>query len=682
MRRRFFMLSVLLVLLSFVLVITGFSAVKHAITFDDFIKIKRVSDLQISPKGDKIAFVVTEMDLEKNAGNSDIWITSSEGGDPQPLTSSPKSDSSPRWSPDGAKIAFISSRSGSSQIWVIDPRGGEATQLTDISTGISSLTWSPAGTHIAFASTVFPECEDDDCNKTKLDGMEKNQVKAKLFHELMYRHWNEWRNGMRSHVFVIPAEGGEPVNVTPGDFDTPPIDLGSTQDFAFSPDGRELCFVRNIDPQLKKGLGTNNDLFTNSPAGGNITKITTNEANDNFPLYSSDGKYLAYRAMRRPGLEADKYDLVLFDRETGEKIKLTESLDRSVNEVIWSPDSQSLFFTFEEHSRFVLAQVVLKDKKIERILEGYFLSSVQLSPDGRTFYFLNQSLSQPSEIYSFDLKSKKLNQVTDINASLLSDLEMNPAEEFWFDGAAGDKVHGLLLKPPFFDSSKKYPLVMLIHGGPQGAWSDNFHYRWNAQMFASPGYVVAMVNFHGSTGYGRAFTDSISGDWGGKPFDDIMLGLDYLYSNYDFIDFKRTGAAGASYGGYLIDWIEGHTDRFECLVSHSGVYDLRSMYGATEELWFPEWEFKGAPWTNEEMYEKWSPSFFAQNFITPCLVIHGQLDFRVPVTQGFQLFTALQRMDVPSQMIYFPDEGHFILKPQNAKLWWESVLAWLSKYLK
>ncbi len=666
----------------FIVIALKASPEKRALTFDDFIRIKRISDPQISPLGDLIAFVVTEMDLDNNTSNSDIWIVPTVKGDPRRLTSSPKSDSSPRWSPDGAQIAFISSRSGTSQIWIIDPYGGEATLLTDISTGVSSLTWSPIGKHIAFTSTVFPDCEDDDCNKARLEKMEENPVKAKVFQELMYRHWNEWRDSMRSHVFVIPAQGGQPVDVTPGDYDTPPISLGGHQDYTFSPDGAEICFVRNEDPLLKKGLGTNNDLFINFLTGENITKITTNKANDNSPLYSSDGRYLAYRAMSRPGFEADKYDLIVSSRETNEKIKLTESLDRSVDEILWSPDCQSLFFTFEEHSRYVLAHVSLEEEKIERILEGYFLSSVQLSPDGRTAYFLIQSIDRPSEIYSFDLKSKKLNQLTNINAPLFSDIEMNALEEFWYDGAAGDKVHGLLLKPPYFDPSKKYPLVMLIHGGPQGAWNDNFHYRWNAQMFASPGYVVAMVNFHGSTGYGQPFTDSISGDWGGKPFDDIMLGLDYLYSSYDFIDFKKTGAAGASYGGYMIDWIEGHTDRFECLISHSGVYDLRSMYGATEELWFPEWEFEGTPWTNEEMYEKWSPSYFVQNFKTPCLVIHGQLDFRVPVTQGFQFFTSLQRMNVPSKMIYFPDEGHFVLQPQNAKLWWEGVLDWLARYLK
>jgi dipeptidyl aminopeptidase/acylaminoacyl peptidase len=655
---------------------------KHPLSFEDFIQIKRISDPQVSPKGDLIAFVLTEMDLEKNVSNSDIWIVPTTGGEPRALTSSPQADFHPRWSPDGEKIAFISTRSGSPQIWMIDTRGGEAFELSTLSTGTSGVIWSPSGKHLAFSSSVFPECPDDDCNKAKMEKKEKSDVKAKVFDELLYRHWNAWRDGMRSHVFVIPAEDGEARDVTPGDYDTPPISLGGHQDYVFSPDGEEICFVRNDDPELKMSLGTNNELFTCPVTGGDPVKITSNKANDNSPHYSPDGKYIADRAMARAGFEADKYSIILYERKTKKKVNLTDSLDRSVNEILWSPDSQSIFFTFEEKGRNVLARVSLNEATIERLLEGHTFGSVQLSPDGRTMYFLKQAMHQPAEIYSYDLKEKKLNPLTEINSELLSGIEMNATEEFWLDGAEGDKVHGFLLKPPFFDPSTKYPLVMLIHGGPQGAWGDDFHFRWNAQMFASPGYVVAMLNFHGSTGYGQDFTDSISGDWGGKPFEDIMLALDHLFSNYGFIDFRKIGAAGASYGGYMIDWIEGHTDRFDCLISHAGVYDLRSMHGATEELWFPEWEFRGPPWQNPKMYEKWSPSFFAQNFRTPCLVIHGQLDFRVPVTQGFQFFTALQRMGVPSQMIYFPDECHFVLKPQNAQFWWKSVFNWLAKYLK
>jgi dipeptidyl aminopeptidase/acylaminoacyl peptidase len=668
-------------ILLFFIILNAFPE-NHPISFDDFIQIKRISDPQVSPNGDLIAFVVTEMDLEKNLSNSDIWIVPTEGGESWRLTSSHKADVHPRWSPDGEKIAFISTRSGTPQIWMINPSGGEANRISNISTGASGVIWSPTGNHMAFTSSVFPDCPDDECNKAKMEKMEKGAVKAKIFDELLYRHWNAWRDGMRSHVFVMPAEGGEAKDVTPGDNDTPPISLGGHHDYAFSPDGEEICFVRNVDPEFKISLGTNNDLFTSPLAGGDISIITTNPANDNSPHYSPDGKYIAYRAMARAGFEADKYSLILWDRLEKEMINLTDSLDRSLDEILWSQDSQSIFFTFEEKGRNVLARVSLNEATIERILEGHTFGSVQLSPDGRTVYFLKQAMHQPAEIYSYDLKEKKLNPLTHINSELLSGIEMNATEEFWLDGTGEDKVHGFLLKPPSFDPSKKYPLVMLIHGGPQGAWMDNFHYRWNAQMFASPGYVVAMINFHGSTGYGQDFTDTISGDWGGKPFEDIMLGLDHLISNHGFIDFRKIGAAGASYGGYMIDWIEGHTDRFECLISHAGVYDLRSMHGATEELWFPEWEFKGPPWTSRELYEKWSPSTYAQNFRTPCMVIHGQMDFRVPVTQGFQFFTALQRMKVPSKMIYFPDEGHFVLRPQNAQLWWESVLAWLKKYLE
>jgi dipeptidyl aminopeptidase/acylaminoacyl peptidase len=679
--KKFFVIVILCVFIQFCS--TPLSASdSRPLTFDDFIRIKRLSDPQVSPQGDKIAFVITSMDIETNTSNSDIWIQSLEGGEPWQLTSSPKSDFNPCWSPDGKKIAFISTRKGTPQIWMIDSEGGEAYPFTHISTGASGAIWSPTGNHLAFVSSVYPDCADDDCNRKRKEEKEKSQVKAKMFNELLFRHWNAWRDGTRSHVFITPSDEGVARDLSPGDFDVPPISLGSSNDYAFSPDGREVCFVRNTDPELKLGLGTNNDLFITSIEEGEIQKITENRANDNSPHYSPDGRYIAYRAMKRPGFEADRYCLMLFDRKTGNISNLTEKLDASIAEIIWSEDSSNIYITFGEHGRTVLARVSLQGRDVERILDGHTIGSLERSPDGDKFFFLKQSLHTPAELFSLDLASKTLKPVTNINGSLLADLEMNPAEEFWFDGAEGDKVHGLLLKPPYFDPEKKYPLVMLIHGGPQGAWHDNFHYRWNAQMFASPGYAVAMINFHGSTGYGQAFTDSISGDWGGKPYEDIMIGLDHILSHYDFLDKDRVGAAGASYGGYMINWIEGHTDRFDCLISHAGLFDLRSMYGGTEELWFPEWEFKGTPWTNPEQYKKWSPSFYVENFQTPCLVIHGQYDFRLPVTQGFQFFTSLQRMHIPSKLLYFPDEGHFVTKPQNAQLWWKAVHEWLKKYLQ
>jgi dipeptidyl aminopeptidase/acylaminoacyl peptidase len=679
-------LSLCLLFLSILVFAPPAAAAQNAsakpIAFDDFIRIKRVTDLQLSPDGTTIAFVVAVMDKAANRGASDIWLVPSRGGEPRRLTSSPAADMNPRWSPDGRTIAFISSRSGSPQVWKIDPTGGEAVQLTRISTGASGVVWSPKGTHLAFLSSVFPDCPDDESNRKKAEEIEASKVKGRLFDHLLIRHWNAWSDGTRSHLFVVPVAEGTAVDVTPGDFDVPPIALGGDQDYAFSPDGTEIAFVRNTDPEFVSGLGTNNDIFLTGTGGGGAKKLTANKANDHSPRYSPDGRFLAYLAMARPGFEADKLSLMLLDRKSGTAVNLTENLDYSVGEFLWAPGGAALYFDAEEKARTAVFRLTLATRKIEKVLDGHFLSSLALSPDGKTLYFLKQAINRPNDVWSFDLKTKTLAQVTKVNADLLAGLDMNPAEDFWFDGAAGDKVHGLLLKPPAFDAVKKYPLLMLIHGGPQGNFGDDFHYRWNAEMFAAAGYVTAMVNFHGSTGYGQAFTDSISGDWGGTPYQDIIKAVGYLHGAYPFIDKDKLGAAGASYGGYMIDWIEGQTAIFDCLVSHDGVFDLRSMYGATEELWFPEWEYHGTPWTSPDQYTKWSPSMYVKNFKTPCLVIHSANDFRVPLEQGLQLFTSLQRMGVPSKLLYFPDEDHFISKPQNAELWWKTIHDWLATYLK
>jgi dipeptidyl aminopeptidase/acylaminoacyl peptidase len=666
-------------------VLSGISAPSQeprAISFDDFITIQRVTDPQVSPDGTRVAFVVTVMDKAANRGTSDIWIVPLRGGEPKRLTASPASDSQPRWSPDGRTIAFLSTRSGLPQIWTIDPDGGEAVQLTRMSTGASGPVWCPKGLAIAFVSSVFPDCPDDVSNRKKLEEVEAAKVKARLFDHLPARHWNSWWDGTRSHVFIIPRDGGLAVDVTPGDFDSPPIALGGSQDYVFSPDGGEIAFVRNTDPELRLGLGTNNDVFLQKASSGEIVSLTTNRANDHSPRFSPGGKYLAYLAMARPGFEADKLDVMLYDRITGATSNLTKNLDYSPGDIVWSPDAKSLYFDAPDKGRTAVFRLTLGTGMIEKVLEGHTISSLSVSPDGRTLVFLKQSINRPNDLWSLDLTTKKLVQLTDVNGPLLANLVMNPAEEFWYEGAGADKVHGFLLKPPFFDASKTYPLLLLIHGGPQGSFNDDFHYRWNAQMFAAGGYVAAMVNFHGSTGYGQAFTDSISGDWGGKPYQDILKAVDYLHGAYRFIDRNRLGAAGASYGGYLIDWIEGQTDIFDCLVSHSGVFDLRSMYGATEELWFPEWECRGTPWTSPEQYARWSPSHYVENFKTPCLVIHSANDFRVPLEQGLQFFTSLQRRGVPSKFLYFPDEDHFVQKPLNAELWWKTIHDWLAAYLK
>ncbi len=659
------------------------AAAPKALTFDDFIKIKRVTDARLSPDGSLLAYVVTVIDKNANRGNSDIWLVPAQGGAARQLTASPSADFSPRWSPDGKTIAFISARSGESQVWLIELDGGEARQITRLAGGASGVVWSPTGTSLACASSVFPDAADDAANRQRFEEAEKSRVKARLFKSLLIRHWNVWSDGTRSHVFVVPIAGGAPVDVTPGDFDTPPSALGGAQDFVFSPDGREIAFVRNVDPRFRLGLGTDNDVFTTPSAGGEIRKVSPGRGNDNSPLYSPDGRFLAFKSMARAGFEADKLDIVIADRKTGAQALPTKGLDASVGEACWTADSKSIIFECEDRGRNAVYRLTVADGKIDKILDGHSLSSLSVSPDAQKLYFLKQALERPNDVWSYDLKARKLLRLTDANRELLAGLAMNPAEEFSFEGAGKDKIHGFLLKPPFFEPGRKYPLVMLIHGGPQGSFGDTFHYRWNAQMFAAPGYVVAMINFHGSTGYGQAFTDSITGDWGGKPYNDIVRGLGYLHGSYPFIDMTKNAAAGASYGGYMIDWLEGRPEKmFDCLISHSGVYDLKSMYGATEELWFPEWEYHGTPWTSPEQYEKWSPSSYVKNFKTPCLVIHSANDFRVPLEQGLQFYTALQRQGVPSEFLYFPDEFHFINKPQNAELWWNTILDWLAKYLK
>jgi dipeptidyl aminopeptidase/acylaminoacyl peptidase len=653
---------------------------KRAITFDDLIGMGRISDPQYSPDGKWIAFVVTYHNKVENTTNSNIYLIAANGGDVRQLTSAKRSNYNPRWSPDGKQIAFVSTRDGESQIWTISLEGGEARRISSISTGVSGMQISPDGKWFAFASEVYPDCPDDDCNKAREEAAEKSKVKAKIFDRLPYRVWNSWKDGKRSHLFVMPSAGGRAIDLTPGDYDTPPIDLGGAWDYAFSPDSKEMVFTRNMDPMI--AISTNNDLFIVPVTGGPAKKITENPGNDSQPLYSPDGKFIAYRRMERAGFEADRNQLVLYERATGRHINLTEQVDYSVHDVVWSPDSKMLYFNADDKGNESIFRVSVQTKKVEALLTTGYNTQLRMSPDGKSLLFLRESINTPAELYRMDPDGKNLRQLTRINADRVAQLDMNPKEDFWFDGAGGTKVHGWIVKPPAFDAAKKYPLVYLIHGGPQGQWGDQFHYRWNAQMFASRGYVVAMVNPRGSTGYGQKFTDEISRDWGGKVYEDLMKGVDYILKTYSFVDGNRMAAAGASYGGYMINWIAGHTDRFRCLINHDGVFNPWSMYGTTEELWFVEWEFGGTPYQNPELYNTWSPLLNAHKFKTPMLVVHGQQDFRVDVSEGFQVFTALQRQGIKSKMLYFPDEGHWVTKPANAELWYKTLLDWLDEHLK
>ncbi|MBI5463803.1 MAG: S9 family peptidase, partial [Ignavibacteriales bacterium] len=580
----------------------------------------------------------------------------------------------------GKSIAFISTRDGESQIWMISTAGGEAKKISSIATEASGLVVSPDGKWFAFSSDVYPDCPDEDCNVKRMEAVEKNKVKAKIFTHLPFRVWNYWKDGKRSHLFVMPSAGGKAVDLTPGDYDTPPIDLTGNWSYAFSPDSKEIAFERNTDPMI--AASTNNDIWIVPVAGGEAKKITTNPANDSQPLYSPDGKYIAYRAMKRAGFESDQNDLMLYERATGAVSNLTADADFSVNDVVWSPDSRSIYFNAEDKGSVSIFKLSVREKKTTTVLGKAWNTALRLSPDGATLVFAQEMANRPTEIVRMDASGKNLKPISAINSERVSALEMNLLEEFWFDGANGTKVEGFLLKPAKFDPAKKYPLIFLVHGGPQGQWGDDFHYRWNSQMFTSRGHVVVMVNPRGSTGYGQQFTDEISKDWGGKVYEDLMKGLDYVLKTYPFIDGNRMAAAGASYGGYMMNWIAGHTDRFKAIVSHDGMFNPWSAYGTTEELWFNEWEFGGTPYKNPDLFNTWSPMLSAEKIKTPTLVIHGQLDYRLDVSEGFQFFTALQRQGVKSKMLYFPDEGHHVLKPQNSELWYKTVLDWIEEYTR
>ncbi|MFY9659467.1 MAG: S9 family peptidase [Terriglobales bacterium] len=734
----------------------AFSQAKHPFTFEDMMKLKRVGEPVPSPDGKWVLFSAVDVDLAANTKTPHIWIVplntnnngatgvspvqQGSGGQERVLIADQDGDR-PRWAPDGKRFAFLSNKDGGSQVWIADFDGaaGAVTgihELTTIATEAGGELWSPDGKYILFTSDVYPECdgatkEEAACNANKVEAAGKSKVKALIFDRLLYRHWNAFKVGKRSHIFVVAAPPARhelpdsaaetqstttvalPRDLTPGDYDAPVFSLGGQDDYAFSPDGQEICYTSNHDKV--EAASTNNDLWivsVNAGTGGtsvaprNIT--ADNPASDSTPLYSPDGKYIAYRAQQRPGYESDRFRLMLFDRKTGEKKSLAANFDGWVGTIAWDPGSKVIYFGSEKAGESPIYKIGVDDGKIGKIASGYD-DDFSVIDGGRTILFTRMAVGSPSQIYvsgtslltskncvedrfsppglpasseTPDCALPKATALTHLNDGVLSEVAMSPLESFWFPGAKGDKVEGFLVKPPNFDASKKYPVKFLIHGGPQGAWGDDWSYRWNPELFAANGYVVVMINFHGSTGYGQKFIDAINGNWGGAPFEDLMKGLDYAEKTYPFIDKDRECALGASYGGYMANWVLGHTDRFRCIVSHDGMFNTESAWGTTEELWFNNWEFKGTPYSNPAMYEKWSPRNSASNFKTPTLVVHGQLDYRLDVSEGFQLFDTLQVMGVPSKMLYFPDEGHWVLKPQNAQLWYKTVNDWVDRWTK
>jgi dipeptidyl aminopeptidase/acylaminoacyl peptidase len=665
----------------FALIVSVSTAAGDLITFDDLYSIPRSEDPQISPDGGDLAFVLTENDVISGESISHIWLDRGcDGVDLQQLTNGKSGESYPRWSPDGTTVAFISDRGDGDQIFAIPINGGESRQLTRVTTQVSDFIWVPEGNSLVFTSRVFPECSTDTCNERIVEERENADVKAKIYDDLMFRHYSRWFDGKVGRVFIYDIESDSAIQVTFTHDDAPISPIGGHEDIAISPDGAEICYVTNTDPV--PAVSTNSDIFIQKLDGGPAARISTSPGGDYGPQYSPDGKSIAFLSQARAGYESDQSEIMLYDRTTAEINKLTGDFDRSPWGLHWSSNSRYIYFMAIDRGYELPYSIDIKSREIEKLLDDAVYGSLELDPKGK-FIVVNRSLSdQPYELHKYDLKSGKLTRLTRFTEQITGRLTLNRAEEFWFIGTNGDSVHGFITMPttPLED---KHPMVLLIHGGPQWIWLTDFnYYGWNTQLMAAQGYVVAQINPHGSSGYGLAFKEYVSGNWGRGDYDDLTMGVDYLIENYPIIDTSRIAALGRSYGGFMTNWICGHTDRFKCLITIDGTYNHVAEYGTTDELWFPEWECNGTPWTNREEYIRSSPLTYVENCVTPTLIIHGAYDYRVDQSEAFQMFTALRRHGTPARLIYYPDEGHQIHGIHNFRHVYNQQFKWLRKWLE
>jgi dipeptidyl aminopeptidase/acylaminoacyl peptidase len=726
MRKSLFLIAGAAMLMSCAFAQSGGS--KRPMTFEDMMNMKRLGGTAVSKDGKWLAYSVTTVDLEKNTKTPELWLQKIEGGEPIKLAVGQPGDDGAQFAPDGRHILYLSSRAGSQQVWIadFDEQTGTASnsrRLTNIATEADNAQWSPDGQSIVFTSAVYPDCPAittavfDTGNKCNLDrdaAAAASKVKAQIFTSLMFRHWNHYTGDKRSHLFLVSVDSGAMRDLNPGDtHDVPPFSIEESGcECNFSPDSKELAFTEK--KVSDEATSTSASIFTLdlTDPSSKAKKISTSAGGNFDPAFSPDGKYLAWRSQERAGYESDKFRLVLYNREGKTTSDLLPKFDRWVDEFAWNPDSKRLYLAAADKGQEPIFVADLRGQLSLLSDQGQF-SDLHPLPSEGGIVASRMTVASPSEVVSISsatgpgpgtrisvpgtpgsaalgsIAATQVNQITNLNTELLFlQLDLPKMQSFWFTAKDGTKLQGFIIPPPGYDPHKKYPVKFLIHGGPQGAWGDSWSYRWNAQLFAANGYVVVMINPRGSTGYGQAIIDGVNNDWGGKPFTDLMTGLDYAEQHYPFIDKSRECALGASYGGYMANWILGHTNRFRCIVSHDGMFDPVSAYGSTEELWFMEWEFRGKPWdyygkpADEDPYRKWSPARAAIDFKTPTLVIHSQLDYRLDVGQGFALFTTLQRLGVPSKMLYFPDEGHWVLKPQNSQLWYKTVNDWVDQWTK
>jgi dipeptidyl aminopeptidase/acylaminoacyl peptidase len=655
----------------------------HPFSVHDMLAMDRISDPQVSPDGKWIVFVLRKTDLDANRGRTDLWLVDVGGNNLRQLTSHPAGDFNPRWSPDAKYIWFLSTRSGSSQVWRIHIGGGEAQQITDLSLDVGNLVIAPDGKHIAFTMEVFVDLKSIEKTKEQLDRVADRKASGMIYDRIFIRHWDTWKDGRRSHLFLMPVDGNNVVDVMPDmDADTPSKPFGGPEEICFTPDGKGIVFTAR-DVGREEPWSTDFDLYYSPIDGSAPPKCLTekNEAWDTSPVFSPDGKTLAYLAMKRPGYESDRFRIVLMSWTDKNMRVLTENWDRSPSSICWSIDGKKLYANAANIGQVSLFSIDIKSGDVATIIEQGSVSS--FSPAGDRIVYGLHTLKSPVELYSVKPSGSDVRKITKINDEKVAMAGRGDYEQFTFKGWNDETVYCYVVKPVDFDPNKKYPVAFLIHGGPQGSFGNDFHYRWNPQAYAGAGYAAVMVDFHGSTGYGQAFCDAIRGDWGGKPLIDLQKGLAAALERYPWMDRDHVGALGASFGGYMINWIAGNwSDRFKCLVNHDGNLDERMAYFDTEELWFPEWDHQGTPWTNPEGYEKHNPVNFVKNWKTPMMVIHGAHDYRVVDTQGISTFNALQRLGIPSKFLYFPDENHWVLKPYNSILWHETVIGWLDHWLK
>ncbi len=672
-------------LISILFAIACAPADTHPFSVHDMLAMNRISDAHVSPDGKHVLFTVRVTDVEANKGRTDLWMVDVDGTNLVQLTKDEANDSSGRWSSDGSAIWFLSTRSGNSQVWKHTLSTNADEQMTKFAIDVDGVMPFPDGKRLLLAMEVYPDAgREKQLAETAArdEAMSKSKIKARIYETLPIRHWDTWEDKKRSHVFAWTIGGGDPMDLMQGvDGDAPTKPFGGLEEVDISPDSSTVVYTCQLATRDMM-WSTNLDLFSVPSDGGKSpTCLTTdNKATDTQPCFSPDGKTLAWLRMERPGYESDRLRIALMNMESGKMRVLTEGWDRSPSQLAWAADGSHLYTTADNFGQKALFTVDVSNGDIGMVVQQGTNDMVGLSGD--RVVFAQDTLSSPTELFTCARDGTGVHAITNINADKVAAAKMGEYEQFMFTGAHGDNVWGYLLKPIDFDPAKKYPVAFLIHGGPQGSFGNHFHYRWNPQAYAGAGYAAVMIDFHASTGYGQKFVDAVNHDWGGAPYEDLMKGLDYALAQYKFLDGKHVCALGASFGGYMINWIEGQTDRFTCLVSHDGNLDERMAYYDTEELWFPEWEHGGVPWQNPDGFTKHNPIDFVKNWKTPMLVVHGGLDYRVVDTQGISTFTALQRKGVPSKLLYFPDENHWVQKPQNSILWHDTVIAWIDRWTK